>query len=243
MKKKMKITIIATVIIVIALTILCSINSGGKSAVTVYSAEGNILLIDESEISEYLKVGWYSEPMMYVYSLEQNTQLIKVSEFADYHKVGWYSQPVIKIYDLEGKEYIICKSEKDTYLSNGFYETKPEVNYQDMVLLARVIYAEATENPSLRLQDRRYVGAVVMNRVAHYKFPNTLSGVIYARKQYACVGGFKFNKYPPKECLDIAKQLLLGERFGVPSNVVFQAQFPQGVGIWQQVGVHYYCYI
>ena len=132
---------------------------------------------------------------------------------------------------------------KESYLQKGFYLEPREVNYNDMVLIAKVIYAEATQNPNLRLTDRRYVGAVIMNRVRHPKFPNTVSGVIYAKGQYACVGNRWFNQNPPQECLDIAKQVLLGETFGVPSNVVFQAQFTQGRGVWKKVGVHYYCYI
>lgn len=250
MSRKMKITIIATVIIII-LTVLCSFNSivSGKSneaevsMKTLYALDGREIIVPEEKVDAYIKVGWYLKPAMLVYNLKQEQISIYKEQFAAYHEVGWYSEPVVQIYNLQGKEFIICKKDLNSYLNQGYYLTKPKVNYNDMVLLARVIHAEASENPSIRITDRRYVGAVVMNRVAHPSFPNTLSGVVYQRRQYACVGNSKFNSYPPQECLDIAKQLLLGERFGVPSNVVFQAQFRQGKGLWKKVGVHYYCYI
>lgn len=245
MTKKMKITIIATVIIII-FTIICSFNSmiasGEKAEVTLYSLDKRTISVSTQDVDAYLQVGWYTEPVMTVYSLDNRSLVIAESQFYDYHAVGWYSEPVVELYSPKGGKEIVAQKEIGYYKSIG-YRVEQQVNEAEVVLLARVIYAEATENPTLRILDRQYVGAVVMNRVRHPRFPNTLSGVVYAKGQYACVGNYKFNSYPPQECLDIARQLLQGESFGVPSNVVFQAQFHQGRGLWKKVGVHYYCYI
>ena len=46
----------------------------------------------------------------------------------------------------------------------------------DIQLLAKIISAEARGEP---YQGQVAVGAVIMNRIAHPSFPNTLSGVIY----------------------------------------------------------------
>ena len=249
MKKGMKITIIATVITII-FTVFCSFNSIVSGEIneaevqmkTLYSLDNRELTISEFEVKHYLSLGWYIEPVMKIYSLDNREAIIYCSEFENYNRVGWYSEPVIKLFNPAGGFEIIPKNQIEEYKSKGFKEPIP-VNENDVVLLAKVIYAEATQQANLRITDRRYVGAVVMNRVKHHLFPNTLQGVIYAPGQYACVGNYWFNQYPPQECLDIARQLLEGETFGVPSNVVFQAQFRQGKGIWKQVGVHYYCYI
>ena len=249
MSRKMKITIIATVIIII-FTVLCSFNSivSGETneaevpMKTLYALDGREITIPEAEVDAYTKVGWYLKPAMLVYSLKQEQISIYKEQFEEYHKVGWYSEPVCKLFNPAGGSEIVAESKLEEYKQRGFKEPLP-VNENDVVLLARVIHAEATQQPNLRVMDRQYVGAVVMNRVRHPQFPNTLQGVIYARNQYACVGNYWFNQYPPQECLDIARQLLEGETFGVPSNVVFQAQFRQGKGLWKQVGVHYYCYI
>ena len=112
------------------------------------------------------------------------------------------------------------------------------VNDSNVMLLARLLNAEGASG---NLEDYQLVGTVVMNRIAASTFPNTLQGVIYQSGQYTCVGNRKFNSTPPQMCIDVAIQLLSGERYA-PANVVFQAQFKQGSGVYKQVGVHYYCY-
>ena len=211
--------------------------------IKIYSLDGRTLTIEEKFFNDYHAVGWYGAPVMQVWDINNNTCIIAEKDFADYHAWGWYGEPVTTVWDLQGNSYIVKQSEKDWYLKNKYYASKPEVNYSDMMLLARVIHAEATQNPALRILDRQCVGAVVMNRVRHPRFPNTVREVIYAPRQYGCQGTYWFNLPPPQECIDIAKQLLLGETFGVPANVVYQAQFRQGSGVWRTVGVHYYCYI
>ena len=61
--------------------------------------------------------------------------------------------------------------------SGGF--SSSEVN-----LLAKVISAEARGES---YEGQVAVGAVVLNRVAHPSFPDTLSGVIYQRGAFSCV--------------------------------------------------------
>ena len=213
---------IALTIMLIVCCILCnSINAKSETNkaeeityITIYAADGRTAQIPENELKSYLTVGWYSEPVVYVYH-------------------------------LNGEKHPIYKKHLNDYLQSGeWFLNPPEVNESDLLLLAKVIYAEATENPDLRIVDRRYVGSVVMNRLRSGLWGNKLSNVVYAPGQYACANSRnkKFNSYPPQECLDIAKQLLLGVSFGVPENVIFQAQFPQGSGTWKKIGVHYYCY-
>lgn len=51
-------------------------------------------------------------------------------------------------------------------------------------LLARIISAEARGEP---YEGQVAVGAVIMNRIAHPSFPNTLSGVIYQPGAFSCL--------------------------------------------------------
>lgn len=215
-------------IIAIALTILLIVCCTLCNSTNVKSEE-----VKAEEIVNYVTL----------YSPEEKTISVPEYEVEAYKKVGWYNEPVMYIWHLNEYQITIPKKDLQTYLNSGYwFLQKPSVNYDDMLLLARVIYAEATENPNLRVKDRQYVGSVVINRLKSGYWGNKLTNVIYAPRQYACVGNRKFNSYPPQECIDIAKQLLLGVSFGVPENVIFQAQFRQGSGIWQIVGVHYYCY-
>ena len=218
MTRKIKRTIIATVIIVI-ITVICSFNSN---------------VANGSNTAEV--------PMRTLYSLDQRELTIPRSQVETYLNLGWFLEPVTKLYSPTGGFIVVAKTDIEDYKQKGYKEPLP-VNESDVVLLAKVIHAEATQHSNFRVLDRQYVGAVVLNRVKHPSFPNDLRSVIYAPSQYACVGTYLFNQHPPQECLDIARQLLEGETFGVPSNVVFQAQFTQGKGVWKRVGVHYYCYI
>ncbi len=56
-----------------------------------------------------------------------------------------------------------------------------EANYSDLQLLAALIWCEAGNQP---YEGQIAVGAVVMNRVNHPAYPNTISGVIYAPGQF-----------------------------------------------------------
>lgn len=54
----------------------------------------------------------------------------------------------------------------------------------DVALLARVISAEARGEP---YNGQVAVGAVILNRVAHPSFPNTISGVVYEPGAFTCM--------------------------------------------------------
>lgn len=54
----------------------------------------------------------------------------------------------------------------------------------DIQLLAKIISAESRGEP---YQGQVAVGAVIMNRISHPSFPNTLSGVIYQEGAFSCL--------------------------------------------------------
>ena len=54
----------------------------------------------------------------------------------------------------------------------------------EVALLARIISAEARGEP---YAGQVAVGAVILNRVAHPSFPNTLAGVIYQPGAFSCL--------------------------------------------------------
>lgn len=90
------------------------------------------------------------------------------------------------------------------------------------------------------------VGNVILNRVDDPRFPDTIYGVLTQSGQYNHEDGyFWFNDWADEsvinECYDCAYRLLNGERM-IPSNVVWQAQFMQGEGLYLQIGNTYLCY-
>lgn len=59
----------------------------------------------------------------------------------------------------------------------------------DYELLARIISAEARGEPYL---GQVAVGAVVLNRIEHPSFPDTLSGVVYQKGAFSCLDDGQF---------------------------------------------------
>ena len=69
--------------------------------------------------------------------------------------------------------------------------TVPEANEANVNLLARIISAEARGEP---YEGQVAVGAVVLNRVEHPSFPDTLSGVIYQPGAFTAITDGQFNE-------------------------------------------------
>jgi hypothetical protein len=110
---------------------------------------------------------------------------------------------------------------------------------KDIELLAEVMYHENWHTDKEHLAAY-YTGAVVMNRVYSKWWPNTVESVLYQKGQYSTTGKF-FTKELPQECYDMAKDILeCGTP--VPRNVIFQAMFKQGHGVWKVVNTDYFCY-
>ncbi|MBQ6757185.1 MAG: spore cortex-lytic enzyme [Oscillospiraceae bacterium] len=61
----------------------------------------------------------------------------------------------------------------------------------DVALLARLISAEARGEP---YSGQVAVGAVVLNRIKHPSFPNSISGVIYQKGAFSCIDDGQFNE-------------------------------------------------
>jgi hypothetical protein len=123
----------------------------------------------------------------------------------------------------------------------------------DRDIIATVIFNEAWGGCSER--HRELVAAVVCNRVASDKFPNTVYEVVTQPRQYIA-GYVDPNSYYGRlarqnsevwlECQRIATKALRGE-IDCPSNVVFQAEFKQGSNVYEihrtSYSTSYFCYL
>lgn len=109
---------------------------------------------------------------------------------------------------------------------------------EDLYILSHVIMGETG---IYSYESMLYVGSVVLNRVKHEKFPNTIKSVVFSKGQYACTWDGNYYTQPRKECIKAAEQLL---KYGsiLPENVVYQATFKQGSGVYEYFDHHYYCY-
>lgn len=124
--------------------------------------------------------------------------------------------------------------------------TEPKQNYTDdeLYYLAAVVCREAGgESDEIQL----LVANVVINRVNSAIYPDSIYGVLTDYMQYGMMWkyGVSFPKWADQDtidhCYDIARRILEGERV-CPDNVLFQAEFEQGSGIYKQFDGFYFCY-
>lgn len=77
----------------------------------------------------------------------------------------------------------------------------------DVRLLAKLIAAEARGES---YKGQVAVGAVVLNRVAHASFPDTISGVVYQKGAFSCVNDSNWKVEPTAESLKAAQDCING---------------------------------
>jgi hypothetical protein len=143
-------------------------------------------------------------------------------------------------------EYEITQEVTETVEPNEIVEvTTPgdTVSIEDIDLLAHLIYAEAGSS-WIKDETLYYVGSVVLNRVNSDQFPNTLYDVIYQTEpciQYACIVDGNIEKEPTPRCYEVAEDLLKNGSV-LPENVLYQASFKQGSGVYSYQDTLYFCY-
>lgn len=95
--------------------------------------------------------------------------------------------------------------------SNTVKPTTPASNgvsrSDDIHLLARIIHAETKGEPYL---GQVSVGAVILNRVRHPSFPNTLAGVVYQPCAFEPVKNGAINEAPNDSAYNAARDALNG---------------------------------
>ena len=107
---------------------------------------------------------------------------------------GYYSGSVDGVYGSKTVEAVKSFQKKNGLTVDGICGTNTlaalglgsgaSTSSNDVNLLARLISAEARGEPYV---GQVAVGAVVLNRMEHPSFPNTMSGVIYQKGAFSCI--------------------------------------------------------
>ena len=115
-----------------------------------------------------------------------------------------------------------------------------EVESEKKYLLARLVYAEAGSESD---EHQQAVASVVLNRMNSDKFPDSIDEVIYQRSplQYACIEDGNIDKIPDERAIKNAYYIWDNGSI-LPDNVLYQAEFKQGSGVYKQIGNTYFCY-
>ena len=138
------------------------------------------------------------------------------------------------------------------------YQKLAQYSDEDIRILTTTVFHEAGHTTE---QLRQYVAQVLLNRVEDSRFPDTVKGVITQPGQYSTkyatveaanaiqATDSKNGTYYYGICEDSVKAAMMGQ-VEMPSNVLYQANFSQGKGVWKSVyfnsgwyaSTSYFCY-
>ncbi len=113
----------------------------------------------------------------------------------------------------------------------------------DLALLARLISAEARGEP---YTGQVAVGAVVMNRVEHPSFPNSIAGVIYQPGAFSCLQDGQWDEPVADSAYRAAREALAGADPTGGAIYYFNPQTATSEWIWSRpeiltIGNHRFC--
>ena len=131
---------------------------------------------------------------------------------------GYYSGSIDGIYGSKTESAVRSFQRKNgltvdgiagpqTLAAMGISSSGGTSSTSDYYLLARVISAEARGESYV---GQVAVGAVVLNRVQHPSFPNSVSGVVYQSGAFSCVSNGSINNTPDSDCIRAALDALNG---------------------------------
>ena len=130
---------------------------------------------------------------------------------------GYYSGEIDGIFGTATKKAVISFQKKNGLVADGIAGSKTlaamgisssnQNNSSDYQLLARLISAEARGEPYM---GQVAVGAVVLNRIEHPSFPDTMSGVIYQKGAFSCLNDGQFYEPVSESAYRAAKDAING---------------------------------
>ena len=129
-----------------------------------------------------------------------------------------------------------------TLAALGISSAAPKSSAQ-LDLLARLISAEARGEP---YSGQVAVGAVVLNRVRHPSFPNTVSGVIYQNGAFSCINDGQFDQPVAASAYRAAQDALNGWDPSGGAIYYFNPAKTTSKWIWSRplivaIGSHRFC--
>ena len=113
----------------------------------------------------------------------------------------------------------------------------------DVALLAKVLSAEARGEP---YDGQVAVGAVILNRIAHPSFPNTLAGVVYEPGAFTCMVDGQIDQPIASSAYQAARDALNGADPSGGAIYYFNPVTATSAWIWSRplltvIGKHRFC--
>lgn len=142
----------------------------GANALSKYGSSGNEVIQIQQKLSN---LGYYNGAIDGVYGTQTKNAVIQFQKDCGLTVDG------------------IAGSKTLTYLGLSSSNNNYGYSQGEIDLLARTISAEARGEP---YEGQVAVGAVILNRVEHPSFPNTIAGVVYQSGAFSCMDDGQFNQ-------------------------------------------------
>ncbi len=171
-------------------------------------------------------------------------------------ELGFYKGAVDGIYGTQTKNAVtafqkscgitvdgIAGPQTLLYLGLGSTNSGGSFTNDEINLLAKVISAEARGES---YEGQVAVGAVVLNRVAHPSFPDTLSGVVYQKGAFSCVNDSNWYQPVAESAKRAAKDAING--WDPTGGAIYYYNPAKTSNAWMRsrtvikvIGNHYFC--
>ena len=167
---------------------------------------------------------------------------------------GYYSGTVDGVFGSRTEKAVIYFQQKNgltadgvvgtsTLSALGLKDSSASSTSNDVALLARLISAEARGEP---YAGQVAVGAVVLNRIKHPSFPNSLSGVIYQSGAFTCLTDGQFDKAVSDSAYKAAQDAMNGWDPSGGAIYYFNPATASSSWIWSRplivtIGKHRFC--
>lgn len=177
-------TIIITILSTIIIT--SSFTANTVVAISKYGSSGDEVIEIQQKLSE---LGYYNGNIDGKFGTNTQKAVIQFQKDNNLSADG-----------IVGSKTLDALGIGDSYNNGNFTES-------EISLLARIISAESRGEP---YEGQVAVGAVILNRIDHPSFPNTLSGVIFQPSAFSCVNDGQINEPVSDSALKAAQDAING---------------------------------
>lgn len=231
--KKVKIAAIVLAFLILATVITVSVSVGvANAAVVKVGSRGTVVKTIQTKLKRW---GYYTGSVDGIYGAKTKSA---VQYFQ--RKNGLTADGIVG--NATAKAMGITLSGSGTTSSSN--TTKPSsVSNSDLYLLSCCVYGEARGES---YTGKVAVAAVILNRVASSKFPNSISGVIYQAGAFTCVSDGQINLGTNDECTRAAQDAMNGWDPSGGALYYFNPATATSKWIWSRpqivtIGKHIFC--
>lgn len=180
--------ILVSLLLVLSLVTSFIISESNAAALSKYGSSGT----EVTQIQQKLQsLGYYNGNIDGIYGTETKNAVIEFQKSCGLTADG-----------IAGTKTLTYLGLSSNTTSNSYGFTQSEVE-----LLARTISAESRGEP---YEGQVAVGAVILNRIEHPSFPNTMAGVIYQNGAFSCIDDGQINEPVYESCKHAAVDAMNG---------------------------------